>query len=210
MKSPKRFLIFALSALSSTAAFAHCDGWDGPVVLDAQKALAKGDVNLVLPWVRKVDEPAIREAFSRTLEVRNLGGAARKLSEQFFFETLVRLHRAGEGASFTGLKPAGLELGPAIKAGDKALETGDIKPVWTLLSDTVHAGLHQRFEAAQKAKSFKPEDIEGGRRYVAAYVNYIHYVEGLHEAAGPISEKASSGETSKPPRSPVVSSNHQH
>lgn len=183
MKSPKRLLCLALSALFSTAAYAHCDGWDGPVVLDAQKALAKGDVNLVLFWVRGEDEPIVREAFSRTLEVRKLGGEAKRLSEQFFFETLVRLHRAGEGVAFTGLKPAGRDLGPAIPAGDKALETGDLKPVWTLISDAAHTGLHKRFEAARRAKSFKPEDLEGGRRFVAAYVNYIHYVEGLHAAA---------------------------
>lgn len=196
MKSPKRLLILAFSALFSTAAFAHCDGWDGPVVSDAQKALAKGDVNLVLLWVRKGDEPAIREAFSRTLEVRQLGGAARKVAEQFFFETLVRLHRAGEGAAFTGLKPAGRDLGPAIPAGDRALETGDLKPVWATLSDAAHGGLHQRFEATRKAKSFKSEDVDGGRRYVAAYVDYIHYVAGLHEAAIRVSERHASGEAS--------------
>lgn len=183
MKTPKHLLILSLSALFGTAAFAHCDGWDGPVVQDAQKALAKGDVNLVLLWVRKADESAIREAFARTLEVRKPGGEAKKLADQFFFETLVRLHRAGEGAPFTGLKPAGRDLGPAIPAGDKALETGDLKPVWKLLSDAAHQGLHQRFEEALKAKSFPSTDLEAGRKFVAAYVTYIHYVEGLYGTA---------------------------
>lgn len=184
MKNLSRIICLSFSALAGTAAFAHCDGWDGPVVLDAQKALAKGDANLVLLWVKKSDEPAIREAFERTLEVRKPGGEARRLADQFFFETLVRLHRAGEGAPFTGLKPAGRDLGPAIPAGDHALATGDLKPVWKLLNEAAHQGLHHRFEQALKARSFASSDLEAGRRFVSAYVDYIHYVEGLHAAAG--------------------------
>ncbi len=111
------------------------------------------------------------------------GSTGKWFADQFFFETLVRLHRAGEGAPFTGLKPAGRDLGPAIPEGDKALETGDLKPVWKLLSDAAHQGLHQRFEAALRAKSFRPADVEAGRQFVAAYVSYIHYVEGLYGAA---------------------------
>ena len=183
MKTPRKLLFLVLSALAGTGAFAHCDGWDGPVVKDAQKALAKADVNLALFWVRKDDEAGIREAFGRALEVRKLGGEAARLADQFFFETLVRLHRAGEGAPFTGLKPAGRDLGVAIPAGDKSIETGDLKPVWKILSDAAHRGLHARFEAVSKAKSFASSDLEAGRRFVAAYVSYIHYVDGLHAAA---------------------------
>ena len=183
MKSLKQLLILSLSVLSGTAVFAHCDGWDGPVVLDGQKALTKSDVNLVLLWVQKGDEPILRETFARTLEVRKLGGEARRLADQFFFETLVRLHRAGEGAPYTGLKPAGRDLGPAIPAGDKALETSDLKPVWKLLSETAQKELHRRFEEVLKAKFFSSNDLEAGRRFVTAYVSYIHYVEGLYGTA---------------------------
>ncbi len=183
MSTPFRTLALA-SLLSPVAAFAHCDTWDGPVVKAAQAALASGEVAPVLIWVRKADEAEIRQAFARAREVRKLGGEAQKMADQFFFETLVRVHRAGEGAPYTGLKPAGTDFGPALPAGDQALETGDLKPVWKLLSDRAHDGLHARFEAAQKAKAFKTGDLEAGRRYVAAYVTYIHYVEGLYEAAG--------------------------
>lgn len=183
MKLQNLILTLGLSALLAPAAFAHCDTWDGPVVKAAQSALAKGDVNLVLVWVQKPGEAEIREAFKRALEVRKLGGEAQKLADQFFFETLVRVHRAGEGAPYDGLKPAGLDMGPAIPAGDKALETGDLKPVWKLLSDAAHTRLHEAFEAAMKAKDFKSGDVEAGRKAVAAYVTYIHFVEGLFEAA---------------------------
>ena len=55
-----------------------------------------------------------------------LNAQARELADLYFSETLVRCHRAGEGAPFTSLKPAGRNLGPAIPAGDKALETGNL------------------------------------------------------------------------------------
>lgn len=183
MKLHTCLLSLGLAAGLAPAALAHCDAWDGPVVKAAQSALSQGDVNLVLIWVQGPGEADIREAFQRTLAVRKLGGEAQRLADQFFFETLVRLHRAGEGAPYTGLKPAGLDLGPAIPAGDKALETGDLKPVWKLLSETAHTRLHGAFEAAMKAKNFKPGDVEAGRRAVAAYVTYIHFVEGLYGAA---------------------------
>lgn len=170
-------------ALCSTLAMAHCDGIDGPVVIDAKRAFAQNNVNLVLLWIRKDDEGAVREAFLRAQEVRKLGGEAQKLAEQFFFETLVRLHRASEGASYTGLKPAGRDLGPAIPAGDKAVDTGDLKPVWDLLREEAHKGLHRTFEAVQKAKLDREKSPEAGRRFVAAYVEYIHYVANLHAQA---------------------------
>ncbi len=173
----------ALGLFLAPAALAHCDGWDGPVVADAQRALAQRDVRLVLHWVPKTDETAVREAFDRTQAVRRAGGEAQRLADQFFFETLVRLHRAGEGAPFTGLKPAGRDVGRAIPAGDLALKTGDLKPVWALIQGAAHTRLHARFDAARKAQAFQPGDVEAGRRFVAAYVDYIHHVEALHALA---------------------------
>ena len=41
-------LASAALLLAPTAALAHCDGLDGPVVTAARKALESGNVNLVL------------------------------------------------------------------------------------------------------------------------------------------------------------------
>jgi hypothetical protein len=164
-------------------AVGHCDGMDGPVVLLAKKALETGNVNLVLPWVRAEDETEIRHAFDHAVSVRKLGPQARELADMHFFETLVRIHRAGEGAPFTGLKPAGRDLGPAIPAADKALEDGSIETVVKLLNDAVRTGLHQRFHAAIGRRRFDVNDVGAGRAYVEAYVPYIHYVERLWQAA---------------------------
>jgi hypothetical protein len=173
----------AATDLLSTPARAHCDGMDGPVVEAARAALAKGDVNLVLIWVRQDDEIQIREAFERTLAVRKLSPQAREIADEYFFATLVRVHRAAEGAPFTGLKPAGRDLGPAIPAADRALESEDMAPLTNLLLERTRAGVLERYERAVEAKAFRAEDVDAGREYVESYVAFIHYVEGLYEAA---------------------------
>ena len=165
------------------AAFGHCDTLDGPVIGLARKALETGNVNLVLPWVRAEDEPEIRHAFEHARAVRKLGTEARQLADQHFFETLVRIHRASEGAPYTGLKPAGLDLGPAVPAADKALEDGSIEKVVKLITDAVREGVYRHFHAAYHRRKFDANDVAAGRDYVAAYVPYVHYVEGLWDAA---------------------------
>jgi len=161
----------------------HCDGMDGPVVTLARRALEAGNVNLVLPWVREQDEAEVREAFAHALAVRKLGGEAKDLADRHFFETLVRVHRAGEGAPYTGLKPAGRDLGPAIPAADRALEDGSIDKVLKVLNDAMRKGLHEHFHETVAHKRFEPNDVKAGRDYVEAYVPYIHYVERLWQAA---------------------------
>jgi Family of unknown function (DUF6448) len=181
--------VVAVSFLPVEAASAHCDGLDGPVVKAAQRALQTGDLNPVLIWVQPQNEDEIEKAFTDTLAVRKLNPQAEALADRHFFETLVRLHRAGENAPYTGLKPAGRDLGAAIPAADKALETGSDEALTQLLTDEVREGLNKHFKEVIEKKKYAPSDVAAGREYVEAYVTYIHYVERLHEAA----EKRSSG-----------------
>ena len=162
---------------------AHCDTMDGPVVLAAKAALEKQDVMPVLKWVKPEAEAEIKAAFTKTLAVRTQGPEARDLADQFFFETLVRIHRAGEGAPFTGLKPAGTDLGPALAEADKALDSGSIEKVVKLVTDEAAAGIRRRFANAREMKAHADHNVDAGRGFVAAYVEYVHYVEGLHQAA---------------------------
>jgi len=174
-------LTAAALSVAPYAVRAHCDGMDGPVVMAARKALETGNVNLVLIWVQKADEPEIRTAFQKTIAVRKLNAQARDLADMHFFETLVRVHRAGEGAPFTSLKPAGRDLGPAIPAGDKAITTGSTDALLKLLTDKVREQLNAHFQQVRAGSKYSPDDVEAGRRYVKAYVEYIHYVEQLYE-----------------------------
>ena len=177
-------LIAAAVALTwGSAAQAHCDTLDGPVVSEARHALQTGNVNRVLGWVQKKDEAEIRNAFQKANAVRSGSPAAKELADTYFFETLVRVHRAGEGAPYTGLKPAG-EPEPAIAAADKAIETGQLDPVAKLLTERMHDGLHKQFEAVSSKKNRSPNDVAAGRAYANAYVEYVHYVERLYDAAG--------------------------
>ena len=181
-------ILAALVFLGAHQAFAHCDGMDGPVVKAAQKALETGNVNLVLIWVRKNDEGEIKNAFQKTLAVRKLALQAKELSDMYFFETLVRVHRAAEGEPYTGLKPAGRDLGPAIPTADKALESGKVEPLLKLLTESVQTEVREKFKQAVAKKKYRPDDVEAGRAYVEAYVPLVRYVEQIYEAV-----KSSSG-----------------
>jgi hypothetical protein len=208
LKRPFPILLTALLAgLSALPLGAHCDALDGPVVIAAKQALAKGDVNPVLAWVKAEDEAQIRAAFARTLKVGALGPEARELAEAYFFETLVRIHRAGEGAPYTGLKPAGMDFGPAIPAADKALASGDLKPVFDLMHGVLKPGLEARFKQARAARSQAPSDPATGRKAVAAYVDFLHYVDGAYRIAAGGSAHAEGAEVEAPAK---PEPHHQH
>lgn len=165
--------------LNPGEAAAHCDSMDGPVVKAAQAALESGHVELVLGWVRPQDEDAIREAFSRTTTVRAAGGEARALADLWFFETLVRIHREGEGAPYTGLKPAGQEPAPGIAEADEALLAGSVEGLAPHVADAVARGVRERFAAVRARADHDPSDVEAARAYVHAYVEYVHFVEAV-------------------------------
>ncbi len=172
-------LVIALALLTTPKALAHCDTLDGPVVQDARIALNKGDVTPVLKWVKKDSEKEVREAFAATLKVRSLSDDARKLADMRFFETLVRVHRAGEGEPFAGLKPAG-PIDPGFVAADKALSEGSVTELSDDIAKSMQTGLRKRFADVLEKKKHAEESVEAGRAYVAAYVEYAHYVEALH------------------------------
>lgn len=184
-------------------AMSHCDTLDGPVVVTAKAALEMGDITPVLKWVRKEDEKEIKTQFDKTLAVRKQGKEAKELADMYFFETLVRIHRAGEGAPYTGLKAAGA-VEPAVAAADKALETGSVDKLVKLVTDASEKGIRERFTHAAETKKHADHGVEYGRKFVAAYVEFTHYVERLHmDAMGPSGHNHGKAET---PAAPA----HQH
>jgi uncharacterized protein DUF6448 len=178
---------FILIAVA-TNAWAHCDTLNGPVVSAARIALQRGDVTPVLRWVKATEEAEVREAFQRTMTVRGVSAEVRELADMYFFETLVRLHRQGEGEPYTGLKPSAIN--PVIENADRALETGSVNDVVTLATERAAAGIRERFALAQARQKHADDSVAAGREYVKAYVEFIHYVEQLHLAiAGAAAEK---------------------
>jgi hypothetical protein len=162
---------------------AHCDTMDGPVVKAARQALETGNLKYVLPWVGEEDEAQIKAAFEHARKVRALGPEAKSLADNYFFETLVRVHRAGEGAPYTGLKPAGSEVNPAVAASDKAFETGSADALVTLLTKAVKQRVESRFAEALAAQSKDINNVGARRRGVHAYVEFVHYAEGIYNSA---------------------------
>ncbi len=177
-------LLTAALGIVPGRASAHCDTLDGPVVKAARLALEKRDPSPVLWWVKAANEAEVKAAFQKTLAVRAASPAARELADTWFFETVVRLHRAGEGAPFDGLKPAGAELPHAVVAADQALEGKvSVDALAKHVSGAVVAGIRERFAETAERRKLAPSDVEAGRRFVESYVDYVHYVEGLAKMA---------------------------
>jgi hypothetical protein len=176
------FVVIAVVFLTPARVWAHCDSLEGPVVVDARLALEKGDPAPVLKWVGKEHEAEIRAVFQQTMAVRGKGEDAKALADRYFFETLVRIHRAGEGEPFTGLQPAG-SVEPGFTAADEALQSGSVKELADHLSAAVREGIQNRFAVVLERKKHAADSVEAGRAYVAAYVDYLHFVEGLHRLA---------------------------
>ena len=173
---------------ASQSAQAHCDSIDGPVAKAAQKALDTGNVNVALPYAPATAEPELQAAFAQSLKVRALGSEAKALADRAFIETTVRLHRAGEGAAYTGLKPAGIDHGPAIPAAEKAIATGDLKQLKAVIDEEIEHGLHTRFGHAREAQktSLEPKkaaDVPAARERASAELGFVTYVESLRQAA---------------------------
>jgi len=158
----------------------HCDTLDGPVVLAAKRALDGDDVTLILPFAPRTAEAEITAAFERTLRARKEGEAARDLADLWFFETVVRLHRAGEGAPYTGLKPAGLDWGPVLPKADKAIEEGDSEEVVRFMTRAVEHAIRERFERAMDLKGYRKGDVDGARAYTSAMLGFELFTHHLY------------------------------
>lgn len=172
-------LLLSVLLLWPARSQAHCDTLEGPVVQTARAALDKGDVTPLLKWVRADSEAEIRQAFQQTLVVRAKGPEAKELADRYFFETLVRIHRAGEGAPYTGLK-GGETVDHAVAMADKALESGAVDALVEVLSKAMASGIRERFAQARETRQHAEESVAAGRKFVEAYVAFTHYVEGLH------------------------------
>ena len=163
-----------------TAVFAHCDTMSGPIIPEAKAALEKGDITPILKWVKPEYKTEVKTAFSLAVEVRDKSPEAKELADKYFLETLIRLHREGEGAPYTGLKDTPPEK--IVTLADEALANGSademIKKIQTHLAVTIN----EKFNRALQAGKNKDKNTESGREFVEAYVQYMHYVEGIHTA----------------------------
>ena len=162
------------------AVFAHCDTMSGPIIPEAQAALEKGDITPVLKWIKPEFETEIKEAFAQAVQVRSQSLEAKILADRYFLETLIRIHRAGEGAPYTGIKDTGQE--PIVVLADDALAKGSVEEMIEKLQDHLAAGIKDKFSKALRAGKNKNNSVEAGREFVEAYIQYMHNVEAIHTA----------------------------
>ena len=161
----------------------HCDSLDGPVVKAAARALEHRDALIVLPYVPPEADEEVQEAFAKATRLRGQDEVARELADRFFFETVVRLHRAGEGEPFSGLKPAGLDHGPVIPAAERAIETGSGDELVEVLCEAVESRVRGQLERVMELKRQADGDLEADRRYVSAMLGLQVWAHKLYECA---------------------------
>ena len=161
----------------------HCDSMDGPVVRMARKALDAGNIDLILPYVPKDGEDAVRTAFSKVMAIRKSDGkTTTEVADTYFFETVVRIHRAGEGAPFTGLKPAGLDVGPVIPVAEQAIETGSPDKLVELMTGMLRDEVKQRFEHMQHLQEHAGHGVDHAREYVEAMLGLQVWSHKIYSA----------------------------
>lgn len=182
MKAAVTSIIFTMFIFSTSVVFAHCDTMDGPLIADARKAIGSKNVNHVLKWVPAADEKQISDAFNLMMKVRGSSPEATELSEKYFFETLVRIHRAAEGVPFTGVKPSGAPVDERVLAADESVAKGNLSPLEGMVSKDDMPELTKRFEKVMALKDFDVNNVEAGREYIEAYVQFFKYAEGEVEA----------------------------
>jgi len=174
-------LILSLLILSTNVAFAHCDTMDGPLIKDARLAIAQNNVNYVLKWVSSENETEIKDAFKLMMKVRETSHEGKELAEKNFFETLVRIHRTGEGVPYTGVKPSGTLIDEKIMAADKSIELGKLSPLKDIIPKEKLAELTIRFNKVMSLKNFDVNNVAAGRKYIEAYVLFFKFAEGENE-----------------------------
>lgn len=170
------------AALRPTAVQAHCDTADGPAVKCGRKALETGNINYALKWIPAEGEAELRDVFGKSLEVRKRGSDAAELADRLFLETLVRIHRMGEGVGFTGIQPVGSAVDPVVAAADEAISRRSDAELLSMVPQERRHELDKRFRTALAVKDFDVDDVVAGRRYLAAYVDFFKYAEGEDHA----------------------------
>lgn len=179
------FLIALLMILAfPQKARAHCDTMDGPTAIDGMKALETKNINYALKWIMPKAEEELTNIFQLSLKVRQLNEDAKELADRYFLENLVRIHRAGEGAPYTGLQPVGVPIDEKVAAADKCIETGSLSPLEGLASPNQIPELEERLHKALSLKNFDVDDVQAGRKYIEAYVSFFKFAEGEEHEQG--------------------------
>jgi hypothetical protein len=114
------------------------------------------------------------------VKVRALGAEAEAVADRWFFETVVRVHRAGEGAPYTGLKPAGLDVGPVIPVAERSLARGHPDELVEVLCAELREQVRHRHDNAMRLKVDAELSVPAARAYVEAMLGLQVWAHKVH------------------------------
>jgi len=146
------------------------------------KALDAQDVEIALAFVDEASEAEVRTIFEEVSEIRTLRATVREIADRLFTETVVRLHRASEGAPFTGLKPAGLDHGPVIPVAERAIRTGSPDELIGELTHEVEVEVKARLDRVLALRARAHEGLRPAREYTSAMLALQVWSNQVHRS----------------------------
>jgi Family of unknown function (DUF6448) len=156
-----------------------CDNMDGPVVKAAEVALEMENVNYVLPYILEKYEDELKDAFERTIHVRELSGDAAELADYWFFETTVRLHLKGRNRPYTGLKSSEIKGDPVLSMAKQAINNENLNNLMNFLLNSIKEDVDVRFDDVISKKDYDVNDVDDARDYVDSMLNFYFYLQQL-------------------------------
>jgi hypothetical protein len=159
---------------------------EGPVIKAARRALKTGNMNYVLVWVPEESEKKLKNLFEKTFCEQRAGKDGQNIAIGWYFETVSRLHCAGERALFTCMKNAGPDESTVILKAERAIETGDEKEIAEFVPKNYEDDFRHRFRDVMEKKNYAMNNVTAGRVYVAAFIDFIRY---LHHTSASIPGK---------------------
>lgn len=174
----RALLLLTGVATPLSAAQAHCDAINGPVVQAAERALQTADFSEIAIWVSDEHEEELRQKFEQSRNVYQQGGDPRELAQDYFYSTAVRLHRLSEGMTFEGVKPP-QPLTQDLALAEQSLASENPGAVIDYLSRQMGEEVRELHRNVIEAAKSKEQSVEAGREWADAYVRYVIYVHGL-------------------------------
>jgi len=153
----------------------YCDTMDGPIVTAAELALEMENINYILPFVKKEYETELKDAFDKSVTVRELSGEAAEIADYWFFETAVRLYMLGAGKSYSGIKQSGLNRKHIILKAQDAVENQDKTALETFLMDSLRDAIETKYEMVISKNTYDINDTEAARDYLNSLMDFIDF-----------------------------------
>lgn len=166
------------------------DMTNGPVMGAAKMALDKGNVNYVLIWVPEESENKLKNLFEKTFCESRAGKDMEDIAINWYFETVKRLHRAGERRLYTCMNPDGSDERSVVPKVKRAIETGEADEIIGFIPKTKEHDFRHRLHHLIEKKNYDVNNVAAGREYVAEFIDFIIY---LHHFC-----TSSSGESGHP------------